>query len=211
MVAPILATILTSLLSAGASFIGKKLFSGGGAPQQGGRQYGFGQPSEGGFLTRPGQERRFERFTPEQQDLTSLLRNLLTGEGDQPTGGLLGDLFGPQGFESFAAPAMKTYQEEIVPHLAERFSQLGAQKSSGFQQALARSGENLAARLGQMRGQQQTSLLGGLLSQTMAPQFETYYTPGGPTGLSGLLGSIGQGIGAGGASLLGSGALGKLG
>ncbi len=160
----------------------------------------FGK-SGNGLFTRKGKEQRFERFTPEQQQLTELLRNILSGQGEQPQGGLLGSLFGEGGFDAFAAPAMRQYQEEIVPGLAERFSALGAQKSSGFQQALARSGENLATRLGEARGQQQQGLLGALLGQVMQPQFNTQYTPGGPTGLSqglsGIAGGIGQGLGQG--------------
>lgn len=155
--------------------------------------------SGGDAFTRKGEERRFERFTPEQLQLTELLRNILSGQGEQPQGGLLGSLFGEEGFKAFADPAMRQYQEEIVPGLAERFTSLGAQKSSGFQQALARSGENLATRLGEARGQQQQGLLGALLGQTMQPQFHTQFTPGGPSGLaqglSGLAGGLGQSLG----------------
>ncbi len=156
----------------------------------------FGDTGDG-LLTRKGQEKRFERFTPEQQQLTELLRNILSGQGEQPQGGLLGSLFGEEGFKAYSDPAMRQFQEEIVPGLAERFSGLGAQKSSGFQQALARSGENLATRLGEARGRQQQGLLGALLSQVMQPQFNTQYTPGGPTGLSQGLGALAGGIGKG--------------
>lgn len=194
----ILASILPALISGGMS-----LFKGRGG---GGQQQAPYQPVSqmgGGLLTRPGEERQFERFTPEQQQLTEMLRNILTGQGDQPTGGLLGSIFGQEGFDAYAQPEMRAYQEEIVPGLAERFTALGGQRSSGFQQALARSGENLATRLGQMRSQQQQSLLGGLLGQVMQPQFHTQYTPGGPTGLASLLGSIGGGIGRGATTALG--------
>ncbi len=161
---------------------------------------GSGDSGGGGLFGGGDQEKRFERFTPEQQQITELLRNILSGQGDQPQGGLLGSMFGEEGFKSFADPAMRMFQEEIVPGIAEKFSGLGAQRSSGFQQALAKSGENLATRLGEVRGQQQQGLLGALLSQIMQPQFHTRYEQGGPSMFAQGLGDLGslipQGISA---------------
>lgn len=185
----LLAAILPSLIGGGMSLFGSR---------------GKDEDKGGGLFTRPGEEKRFERFTPQQQQLTDLLRNILTGQGQQPQGGLLGNLLGEGGFESYAQPAIRAFQEQIVPGIAERFSggfgvpgAASAQRSSGFQQQLARSGEDLATRLGEMRGQQQQQLLGPLLQQIMQPQFHTQYTPGGPTGLATGLGQIAQGLGQG--------------
>lgn len=167
-----------------------------------GGYFGGGSKKSGGLFDIPSEEKRFERFTPGQQQLTELLRNILTGEGKQPEGGLLGSLLGEEGFRSFADPAMRLYQQEIVPKLAERFSgglgvpgAASAQRSSGFQQALARSGENLATRLGEVRGQQQQGLLESLLGQTMQPQFHTRYEQGGASPLAQGLGGIGGNLG----------------
>ncbi len=183
----LLASLLPALIGGGLGFLGSRKKNKG-----------------GGAFTRAGEERRFERFTPQQQQLTDMLRNILTGQGQQPQGGLLGNLFGEEGFQSYAQPAIRAFQEQIVPGIAERFSggagipgAASAQRSSGFQQQLARSGEDLATRLGEARGQQQQQLLGSLLGQVMQPQFHTQYTPGGPTGLATGLGQVASGIGQG--------------
>jgi hypothetical protein len=48
---------------------------------------------------------------------------------------------------------MRRYREEIVPQLSERFAGAGALNSSGFRQALASSGQELASRLAALRDQ----------------------------------------------------------
>lgn len=155
---------------------------------------------KGSFLTKPEQLKEFERFTPEQTDLLKSIQSILTGKGQQPSGGILGQLFSPEGFEAYAAPARREFFESTVPGIAERFSSLGsgAQRSSAFQQQLAKAGEDLSTSLGELRSQQQKSLLGPLLGQIMQPRVDRIYQPPSPTGvsqfLSGLTGGIGQGI-----------------
>lgn len=127
-----------------------------------------------------------------QQDLQNQLLQMLGGSG----GGSLQSLFGEEGFESFAAPAKRNYFENVVPGLAERFSGLNAQRSSGFNRALAKSGEDLSARLGEIRGQQQFGSLGQLLGEAFRPSFQTTYTPGSPGGLAETLAPILQAYGS---------------
>ena len=164
----------------------------------GGLLGGLGGAFSGGkhdiFGTQP-KSTQIDLFNQQQQDLISQLMGALTGQGGGPTGGILGNLTGEQGLDAFKQPALRTYFEEIVPGLAERFTGLGAQRSSAFQNALARSGENLARDLGEMRVQQQQALLGPLLSQVLSPQFTTLHQPGGLSGLGSLLGSLASPIG----------------
>lgn len=148
------------------------------------------------FLTKPEQLKEFERYSPEQTDLLRSIQSILTGKGEKPTGGILGQLFSPEGFEAYAAPARREFFESTVPGLAERFSGVGAQRSSAFQQQLAKAGEDLSTRLGEFRSQQQQQLLGPLLNQLLQPRTDRIYQPPSPTGgaqfFSGLAGGVGQ-------------------
>lgn len=157
--------------------------------------------SKGGLFTRPGEEKRFDIYNPQQKDFLNQILGALTGKGGFE-GGLLGDLFGEKGFENFSAPYKKQFEEEIIPGIAERFSAGGAQRSSAFQQQLGQAGKDLSTNLAFLRSQQQQSLLGPLLSAFLSPQQHIQYTPGGPTGLAQGLGQFAQGAGQG---LAGSG------
>jgi hypothetical protein len=75
----------------------------------------------------------------------------------------------PESFEAFERPYKSQFEQEIVPGLAERFSGLGAQKSSGFQQALGAAGANLSERLASLRGQMQLGALGQGLQYAQQP------------------------------------------
>ena len=61
----------------------------------------------------------------------------------------------PEATAAFEAPAMRQFNEQIVPGLAERFSGLGAgaQSSSAFSQALGSAGAGLSENLAALRGQ----------------------------------------------------------
>lgn len=119
-------------------------------------------------------------------------------------------------FAPIANEARRQFHTQTVPSIAERFSNLGAQKSSAFQGALgsAASGleSNLAAQQAQFglqsQGQQQ-NLLNLLSGLGMQPQFENILRPETTGILGGAAGGIGQGLGLG-ASLYGTGKLGSL-
>jgi len=149
------------------------------------------------FAKKPTQQ-KFTSLTPEQEQLQNQLLSLLTQGGDQE--GLLGELFGEKGFEQFAAPYRREFFESTLPGIAERFTSLGAQKSSGFQQALTRSAESLSEKLAGLRSQQQFGALGGLLGRGLQPTFTTGFRPGSPGILSDFLSPInlayGQHIGS---------------
>lgn len=129
----------------------------------------------------------------------------------------------PQALEQFQRPYMRQYEQEIVPQIAERFAGIGGMSSSGFNQAMAQSGRELAENLASMReqlrsgasdraiqasampAQQRLQILQTLLgTQAVAPT----YTPGSPGILGGLMGGIAGGIGQGVGGALGGG-LGK--
>jgi hypothetical protein len=59
----------------------------------------------------------------------------------------------PESTQAFEAPAMRQFNEQIIPGLAERFSAMGAgaQSSSAFQQALGQAGAGLSERLQALR------------------------------------------------------------
>lgn len=150
-----------------------------------------------GLLDKPENLQEFDRFTPEQQALVSQLLGALTGQGG-PQGGVLGDLLNSDALEN---RAMRQFQEQTIPGLAERFAGLGAQSSSAFQQALGQSGADLSERLAALNLQSKQGLLGPLLNMVMQPQKDRYFQPGGASGLAqglgGLAGGIGGGIGQG--------------
>ena len=154
--------------------------------------YGLGKTKN--LLDTPEKTTNINRFSPEQQQFINQLLGVLGGS-QQPTG-LLGQLLNTEGFEK---PAMRQFQEEIVPGLAERFSGAGAQKSSAFQQALGASAADLEERLASLRQGQLSSVFQSILGQALTPQFNQYFQPSGPSafsqGLGALLSGAGQGIG----------------
>lgn len=134
----------------------------------------------------PDRFERINKYSPEQSGaLNQLLSMGLSGlQQNQPS------------FAPIEANARKQYQEDTIPSLAQRFTSMGAQNSSGFGDALARSGEHLESSLGALRGQfdmQNRSQLMQLLGMGMAPQDEIGYFAGRP----GFLGQAGAGIAQG--------------
>lgn len=137
---------------------------------------------------------RISQLDPQQQQMSQLINSILTGQGEQPKGGLFGELFGgDEGFKAYSDPAIKAYHEQIVPEIAERFSGAGAgsQSSSAFQNVLARSGQDLATGLGQMRSQQRQSALSGLVNQYLTPRENVVATARGGSPLGQGLASFG--------------------
>ncbi|MFA7192393.1 MAG: hypothetical protein WC089_03800 [Candidatus Paceibacterota bacterium] len=88
----------------------------------------------------------------------------------------------PADFNAFAAPALRQYNEDIVPGLSEQFAGMGAGglSSSGFQNAQIQGATDLSERLGALRanlrqagaqGLQNIGQLGlGQYSQNMVTQ-----------------------------------------
>ncbi len=112
----------------------------------------------------------------------------------------------PEAYESFKAPMMREFQEQIVPSISERFAGLGAGSSSGLEQTLARAGESLGERLGSLRTGMQMQALPQALGYAQAPGSQAFrfgslamgthpfgYRESG--GYGGMLGGMGQGMG----------------
>ena len=143
-----------------------------------------------------------ERFTPQQKQIL----NQILGQagGMMPSGmGFLESILGqsPEAMQQFQAPARRAFEEQTIPTIAERFTGMGAQRSSAFPQILGQAGAGLEEALSAQRaglGFQGLGQLQSLLGMGMTPQFETGIrpgTPGRPGFLEGLVPGLGKGIG----------------
>ncbi|NJL55093.1 hypothetical protein HC928_07810 [bacterium] len=166
----------------------------------------------------PGKPKGFSQFSTMTPEQWSTLQRLLGGGGiessplyQQGSSYLSNLLQGGEGaFKQFEAPAMRQFQEQIIPQIAEGFSGLGAgaQSSSAFQQALGSAAADLSERLAKMRGEMQLGALPQALSYAQQPQSNLQNLLGiGAMGyqqkslpfwqqlLLGLGGGVGQGLG----------------
>ena len=114
----------------------------------------------GSFLGgQPEKVEQFSRFSPENQQSFNDLIGSILGQYQQG-----GDFSG--GFEPQAQKARTQFQQQTVPSIAERFTQMGGQRSNAFAQTLGQAGagleEGLAAQ-GSQFGQRQQQLMQGLL------------------------------------------------
>lgn len=145
------------------------------------------------FTGSPEGFQQIPRGTPQQQELMSnLLQQLAPMINNQQLGG--------QGFAPIAQQARRGFAQSTVPSIAERFTAMNGQGSSGFSQALGQAGagleSNLAAQQSQFDQQSLQSLL-SLLSLGLAPQFDTAYRPPEQGFLGGLGSTLGMGLGQG--------------
>ncbi len=124
------------------------------------------------------------RFTEQQQQaLESILGQVQPAI--QPAVQQLMSILGQdeQSLQSFQQPAMRQFEEDIIPSIAERFTGAlgtGAQRSSAFGQQLGKAGESLAEKLAAQRAglsQQAIGQLQSLLGMGMTPQFENIFQP----------------------------------
>lgn len=138
----------------------------------------------GSFLSKKfdksGSSEQFPTMGQDQQNLQSqiisMLGPMLSGEG---------------GLGGFGEPARKEFFESTVPGLAEKFSGLGLQKSSAFNQALGKAGQDLSS---QLQGQQM-GLLGQLLPAAFGSQFGTGFQGAQPGGFAEAFEPFGEGLG----------------
>lgn len=157
-----------------------------------------------------GKMEQLPTMTPEQQQLLSQLLQGLGGPMGMGLENIMGILSGdPEALEAFQAPAMRQFEEQIVPGIAERFTGMGggAQQSSAFQQALGGAGASLAERLSAQKAGLQSGAM-GQLSQLLglgmgAKPFGYQYTPGSQGFFGAMAPGMGGGIGMGLSSLLG--------
>lgn len=111
--------------------------------------------------------------------------------------------------------ARSGFTQRIIPSIAERFTALGAQRSSAFPQLLGQAGSDLESQLAAMKSQyklqnqaQQQQLLLSLLGLGLTPQFQSAYfqrQPGAGEGIAqGILSSLPYLAAIGAKSYLGS-------
>lgn len=82
----------------------------------------------------------------------------------------------PEFFKNFEAPAMRQFNEEILPGVANRFASQGSGGSLGstaFRNQIGRESSNLATNLAAMRGQMQQQAIPQLLGYSQQP-FSNY-------------------------------------
>ncbi|MGD8326448.1 MAG: hypothetical protein PVF65_05995 [Sphingomonadales bacterium] len=146
----------------------------------------------------------FRRFSPQQE---SVLNQLLGGAQQQLPSGLdfLQNILGqsPEAMQAYEAPALRQFQEQILPMIAERFTGgygSGSQRSSAFGQQLGQQGAALAEKLQAQRaglGFDALSQLQNLLGYGLTPRTERVISPGRPGLAQGISGALGQGLGFG--------------
>ena len=125
-------------------------------------------------------------YTPEAQQMMSQL--MQTGFG-----GLKQFDFGP-----IRDQAIRQYEQQIVPSLAERFTSMGGRRSSGFQQALGASGSNLMSNLAAQEENynlQRQPMFQQLIGMGLRPQWENIIEQRHPGIVETLLASLAQGAG----------------
>jgi hypothetical protein len=122
----------------------------------------------------------------------------------------LSDLLSPdsKAAKAFEAPYKRQFQEEVVPGIAERFSQMGGQNSSGFQQTMGQAGERLSENLASMRSGLQMQALPQAFAMAQQPYANLMarlglgmgsnkYTGISQAGQAGFLQNFGQGMASG--------------
>jgi len=153
--------------------------------------------------------------TPEKRENVSTLRpeqeglfNQLTSAGQQGPGGAFGQaqnyyqgLLNGQDYDTLAAPALRQYNEDIVPGLSEQFAGMGSGglSSSGFRNAQIQGATDLSERLGALRANLRQSGAQGLQNigaMGLQPYAQNMTTRAGSQGLLAQAAPlIGAGIG----------------
>lgn len=174
----------------------------------------------GQFLTgTPEKRENVSNLRPEQEGLYNQLQGAARGPG---AGGAFGDAAdyyrnnlsdNPADFNAFAAPALRQYNQDIIPGISEQFAGMGAGglSSSGFQNAQIQGATDLSERLGALRANLRQSSAQGL--QNIGQQGLGNYSNNMVTqpGSQGVLSQALPAIGAAGLSAVGGPALGALG
>jgi hypothetical protein len=171
----------------------------------------------GRFFT--GTPEKFEQrssLDPQQMNLQQQLVGAGMGQGAGGAFGQSADYYrnlmsdNPQDMQSFAAPEMRQFREDIIPGLSEQFAGMGAGgsglSSSGFRNAAVSAGTDLAERLGSLRAQlRQVGAQGlqGIGAAGLSPYLQNMYRPQQPGFLQQLAPLTGQALGAFGGPALG--------
>src|ERR1700734_461735 len=100
-------------------------------------------------------------------------QDITQNQGYQQGQDWLSSLFNdPEFFKNMEAPAMRQFNEEIAPGIANRFASMGsggALGSTGFENSISRAGSDLATNLAANRGQMQQQGVGQQLGYAQQP------------------------------------------
>lgn len=155
----------------------------------------------------PEEHEQVSTLLPNQRGIQKKLSKAAKGRG---AGGAFGesadyyrDLLAndPSAFQNFAAPAMRQFNEEIIPQLSEQFAGMGSGglSSSSFRNAAVNEGQGLAERLASLREglrQQGAQGLQGIGTQALGNYSQDRITQQGTEGLlSQAAPIVGAGIG----------------
>lgn len=158
----------------------------------------------------PGQERLIGGLTSQLQPVQSSGLQFLQSLIDQS----------PEALQAFQAPALRQFQEEILPGLSEQYNAAGALGGGNFRNAVLQQARQLSENLAAMRanlGLQAVGQSQGFYSPALSRAFETNFQAPRQGFLPGFLQGIAPIAGAalapftGGASLAIGSALGSLG
>lgn len=134
-------------------------------------------------------------LTPEQQQLTELINEGLT-KGTGPFAELLGS-FDEGAFEKgVSEPAMKQFQDKILPQIQEKFIAGNQVLGSGMRQGQLDAATDLQSKLAGLRynaqQQQQQNRMGGLQTALGVKGFENVYKPGTEGFVKGMATKVGE-------------------
>jgi len=178
------------------------------------------------FKGSPEKRENVSLLRPEQEGLYNQLVSAGQGRGAGGAFGqsadyyrnLLGD--NSEDYNAFAAPALRQYNQDIMPGISEQFAGMGAGglSSSGFMNAQTQGATDLAERLGAIRAnlrQQGAQGLQNLGQQGLQSYSQNMVTQPGSEGLLGSIapalgGTLGTAIGGPIGGMIGSG-LGSIG
>lgn len=140
----------------------------------------------------PGQINQVSNLRPDQEPLSQQLVQAGMNPGAGGAFGTSADYYrnllsdNPADMQAFNAPAMRQYNQDIMPGISEQFAGMGAGNlsSSGFQNAQVQGATDLAERLGAIRanlrqaGAQGLTNIGNLGLQSFQQNYEQPGTPG---------------------------------
>ena len=160
-----------------------------------------------------GKNKKVSTLTPEQEQLQKLITESISG-GDNALSGLFGAFDQGEFDKGVTQPALKNFQENILPSLQEKFIAGNQVGGSGMQRAQNKAGVDLQSQLAQLmyqaQQQQKQNQMAGINTALGTKAFENQYKPGTGGALQSLVQGAGQGLGmaatGGLSSLFGGGA-----
>ena len=137
-------------------------------------------------------------INPLQEELINLIKEGLTS-GEGPFGKLFGD-FDQEGFDKgVTQPALKNFEENILPMLQEKFIANNQIGGSGFNRAKLKAGTDLQDKLAQLMYQaqqdQQKNKLTGIQDILGTKTFENLYKTRDKGAIEGLIQGAAPGLG----------------